>query len=61
LRIKAYSPAYFKLLELVPLLREPLALGNRVIVAGKTVVVEVGPEGVDALSRKDVESIEASW
>jgi len=35
LKIRAYSPAYFKILDVLPELREPFALGDRVIVAGR--------------------------
>ena len=61
IRIKAYSGAYFKLIELVPSLREVLAIGDRVRVGGRTLTIEVGPEGVDALTAEHVAAIEAEW
>ncbi len=61
IRIKAYSGAYFKLLELAPSLREALAIGDRVRIGGRTVTVEVGPDGVDALTAAHIATIEAEW
>ena len=61
IRIKAYSGAYFKLLELAPSLREALAIGDRVRIGGRTVTIEVGPDGVDALTAAHIATIEAEW
>ncbi len=61
IRIKAYSGAYFKLLELAPSLREALAIGDRVRIGGRTLTIEVGPDGVDALTAAHVSAIEAEW
>ena len=61
IRIKAYSGAYFKLLELAPALREALAIGDRVRIGGRTVTIEVGPDGVDALTAAHISAIEAEW
>ena len=61
IRIKAYSGAYFKLLELAPSLREALAIGDRVRVGGRTLTIEVGPEGVDALTAAHIAAIEGEW
>ena len=61
LRIKAYSGAYFKLLELAPSLREALAIGERVRVAGRTLTIEIAPDGAEALTAAQVSAIEAEW
>lgn len=59
--IRPYSDAYFKVLELLPELREPLALGDRVIVAGKSVAIEIGPAGVETLTGQQLSEIQAKW
>src|SRR5207237_8377488 len=46
LRVKPFSDAYFKVLELEPDLREPFSVGERVIVAGRRMAIEVAPRGV---------------
>lgn len=59
-QVKAYSPAYFSLIEKLPELREVFAMGDRVLVAGRTVAVEVVEDGAD-LSVSDVETIVRNW
>jgi Ca-activated chloride channel family protein len=59
-KVKAYSTAYFSLIEKLPELREVLALGDRVLVAGRTVAIEVVEDGAD-LSASEVETIVRNW
>ena len=59
-KVKAYSPAYFSLVEKLPELREAFALGDRVLVAGRTVAIEVVEDGAD-LSASEVETIVRNW
>jgi hypothetical protein len=61
IKVKAFSAAYFALLDLAPQLREPLALGDRVLVAGNGVSVEVGVDGTENLSAADRAAIEKGW
>ena len=60
-RVQAYSPAYFALLERVPELRESFALGERVKVAGRRVAVEVAPDGVERLGAAELDALERDW
>lgn len=60
-RIKAFSAAYFKVLELVPELRETLALGDRVRVAGKGVIIETGDAGAEQLADADLQAIQRGF
>jgi Ca-activated chloride channel family protein len=65
-RIKAYSAAYFALLEKIDELREPFALlstngSTGVIIAGRSVAVAVAADGVETLSARELSSVEASW
>ena len=59
-QVKAYSAAYFSLLDRLPELREAFAIGDRVLVAGRTVAIEVVEDGAE-LSASDVESIVRNW
>jgi hypothetical protein len=61
LRIKPYSNAYFRLLELIPDLREPLSIAERVRVAGKAMSVEISPNGVETLSGSDISMLKQNW
>lgn len=60
-RVQAFSSAYFALVQAVPDLRPAFAVGERVIVAGRQVAVEVTPSGVTQLSNSDVAAIQAAW
>ncbi|MBE3074409.1 MAG: VWA domain-containing protein, partial [Actinobacteria bacterium] len=54
LRVKAFSDAYFRLLELTPDLREPFSIGERVIVSGKRMAIELTPSGTERLTESDL-------
>ena len=57
-RIKAYSQAYFDLMDALPELRPVFALGDRVVVKGRKVAIAVGPDGVENLA---VNSVVRDW
>ena len=59
-KVKAYSPAYFTLIEKLPELRDVFAIGDRVVAAGRSLAIEVVPDGAD-LSASEVESIVRNW
>ncbi len=58
--MKAYSQGYFGLLEKLPELRESLAIGDKVVVAGRSVAVEI-VEDAPELSANDIQLIATSW
>jgi Ca-activated chloride channel family protein len=60
-RVQAYSDAYFALARLVPDLRDAFAVGDRVLVTGKAIAVEVTPAGETRLSDADVAAVRAGW
>ena len=60
-KVKAFSAAYFRLMELIPELRDIFALGEKVIVAGKGVVIEAGPAGVESLGDDALKRIQSQW
>jgi hypothetical protein len=61
LRVKPFSDAYFKLLELQPDLREAFTIGERAIVAGRNVAIELTPSGEEHLTEHDMDLIRNSW
>ena len=61
LRVKPFSDAYFKLVEVQPELREAFSIGERVIVAGKTVAIELSPSGQDTLTDRDLAMVRNGW
>jgi len=61
LRVKPFSDAYFKLMELLPDLREPFSVGERAIVAGRNMAIELTPIGVEKLTDRDVALIRNNW
>jgi hypothetical protein len=61
LRVKPFSDAYFKLMEMLPDLREPFSVGERAIVAGRSMAIELTPVGVEKLSDRDIALIRNNW
>jgi len=61
LRVQAFSAAYFRVLDIVPSIKPMLALGDHVIVTGRGVVLEVGPQGVTDLDARDIAALRAGW
>jgi hypothetical protein len=61
LKVKPFSAAYFKLIETMPELLEPLSVGERVKVSGRAMTIEVGPAGVEELSARDIAMLKQSW
>jgi len=59
-KVKAYSAAYFTLLEKLPDLRESLAIGDRVVVAGRAAAVEI-VEDAPELTASEIDTIARAW
>ncbi len=59
-KVRAYSAAWFRLVDLLPELREAFALGQ-VIVAGRSIAVEISPTGVESLSESALRSLQSKW
>jgi Ca-activated chloride channel family protein len=60
-KVRPYSAAYFRILELLPELREPLALGDRVIVAGRSIAIEIVAAGAESLSCGKLQELQSKW
>ena len=61
LRVKPFSDAYFRVIELQPDLREAFSVGDRVIVAGRDMAIELSPNGVEQLSDRDQAMLRDRW
>lgn len=59
--VRAYSPAYFALIERVPELREILAVGDRLLVHGRAVTLEVAERGVERLESAALTAFTRDW
>ena len=59
--VKPYSPAYFELVRAIPELGDAFALGDRVLVAGASVAIEVGAAGAETLSEREIASVVQAW
>lgn len=60
-RIKSFSDAYFRIMEAIPELREVFALGDKVIVAGRDIAIEIGTNGTESMSDSDIKRIQSKW
>jgi Ca-activated chloride channel family protein len=60
-QVKPFSPLYFELVQQLSGLGPVLALGERVIVAGRAVAIEFTPTGQERLSESDIRSLVAAW
>jgi len=61
IRVQSFGAGYFRVLELAPELRAAFAVGQRVLVAGRDVAIEVSPDGAAALTAADERAIHAEW
>ena len=55
--VKAYSPAFFAVVAALPRFREAFALGDRVVVAGRRIVLVIGGDGSESLTGAQVEEL----
>jgi Ca-activated chloride channel family protein len=61
IKVKPYSDAYFKLIADIPELQEVFALGDKVVVGGKDVVIEIASNGVERLSDTELKKVQSQW
>lgn len=59
--VKPYSPAYFALVQRLGELAAPFALGDRVIVAGRTAAVALAADGAERLDAAAIDSLARDW
>jgi len=60
-RVQPFSDGWFAIVTALPELREPFALGPRVIVAGREIAIEVSPSGNTTVSAVELETLRHGW
>jgi len=60
-KVRAFSEAYFKLIEAIPELREIFALGDKITVAGRSIAIEISDDGVSSLDESKLRQIQERW
>ena len=60
-QVKAFSPLYFELVNQLNGLKEALALGDEVLVAGKNVAIQVGTSGMERMTPQQVSELVKAW
>lgn len=60
-RVKPFSPLYFDLVKRLDGLQDVFALGERVIVAGRTFAIELAPDGSASLSASELDVLVRDW
>lgn len=61
IQVQAFSPLYFELMNRLDGLRDALALGDEVIVAGKSVAIQVGPKGLERMTAAELAELVKAW
>ena len=61
MKIKPFSPAYFAVLDALPDLRAAFAVGDKVLVSGRHIAIEVTPEGAESLGAAELRSLKEQW
>ena len=60
-RIKAFSKAYFDLMEQLPELRAVFAMDDQIIVSGKSIAIAVGADGASELDPGEMRRVVQAW
>jgi hypothetical protein len=60
-RVRPYSPLYFELMRRIATLQPVFALGDRVLVAGRAVAVELHPDGLDRVDDALLAGVVRDW
>ena len=60
-RVRPFGAGWFRLVELLPELREPFALGDRVRVQGRAIAIEVAPDAPESLSADALQRVRTNW
>ena len=60
-QVRAYSEAYFALLQRLPALKDVFALGEKVSVQGRAVRLVLDPAGQSTLGAGDLDEIVRDW
>ena len=61
IRVQPFSELYFTLMREIPQLREIFAIGERVLVHGRRVSIELHTEGITRMTGPEIEAIVRDW
>jgi len=61
LRVKPFTDAYFKLIDLQPDLRDAFSVGERAIISGRSMAIELSPSGEERLTDRDLALLRDRW
>jgi hypothetical protein len=59
--VKAYSPLYFELATRLNGLNEVLALGDQLLVSGRSVAIQIGPDGAERMTERELLDLAKAW
>ena len=60
-KVRAFSEAYFKLIDAIPELRDVFAIGDKVVVAGKGIAIEIGDDGMSTIDATRLRQVQDGW
>ena len=61
IRVKAYSPLYFALVQRLSGLGDALVVGERAVVAGRAVAIAIAADGAEQMNDRDVAELTRLW
>jgi hypothetical protein len=59
--VRAFSDAYFRLIDVTPELRDVFAMGNKVLAAGKNIAIETGDDGITTMDDTRLRQVQERW
>jgi hypothetical protein len=60
-RVKAFSDAYFALIERMPELRQAFSVSERLRVTGRAMTIELAPDGDEQLTDRELALLREHW
>jgi hypothetical protein len=60
-RVRPYSSAYFDLVKRLDGIASVFALGDRLVVAGRSVAIELAADGVERLTSSELDALARGW
>jgi Ca-activated chloride channel family protein len=61
IRVKAFSPLYFDLVRRLTGLADALVVGDRAIIAGRSVAIAIAADGAEQMGERDVTELTRLW
>ena len=60
-KVRAFSDAYFRLIDVIPELRDVFAIGDKVLAAGKSIAIETGDDGITTMDDTRLRQVQERW